>query len=32
LFALKEGVVSFRSIRKTHFNGKTDRKKVVDVL
>jgi large subunit ribosomal protein L27 len=32
LFALKEGVVSFRDVRKVHFNGKTGRKKVVDVL
>ncbi len=32
LFALKEGVVSFRDIRKTRFDGKNMRKKVVDVL
>jgi large subunit ribosomal protein L27 len=31
LFALKEGIVSFREVRKTHFNGKVGRKKVVDV-
>lgn len=32
LFALKEGKVAFREVRKTHFNGKIIRKKVVDVL
>ena len=32
LFALKEGVVSFRNIRKTRFDGKNRRKKVVDVI
>ncbi len=32
LFALKEGVVSFRDIRKTRFDGKIRRKKVVDVI
>jgi len=31
LFALKEGVVSFRDVRKTHFDGTIVRKKVVDV-
>ncbi len=31
LYALKEGTVSFRSVRKTRFNGTTVRKKVVDV-
>jgi len=31
LFALKEGTVSFREVRKTRFDGKTLRKKVVDV-
>jgi len=32
LFALKEGTVSFRNIRKTKFDGTVHRKKVVDVL
>jgi len=32
LFALREGVVKFRSKRKTRFNGKEMVKKVVDVL
>jgi large subunit ribosomal protein L27 len=32
LFALKEGIVSFRDIRKTRFDGKVRRKKVVDVI
>jgi len=32
LFALKGGTVSFRTKRKTHFDGKTIQKKVVDVL
>jgi large subunit ribosomal protein L27 len=32
LFALSEGVVSFRSARKTSFAGKTSVKPVVDVL
>ena len=32
LFALKDGIVSFRSIRKTKFDGTTKRKKVVDVV
>ena len=32
LFALKEGIVSFRDVRKTRFDGKTLRKKVVDVV
>jgi len=31
LFALKEGTVAYRSVRKTKFNGKDQRKKVVDV-
>lgn len=31
LFALKEGKVSFREVRKTHFDGTIVRKKVVDV-
>jgi large subunit ribosomal protein L27 len=31
LFALKEGTVAFRDIRKTKFDGTTRRKKVVDV-
>jgi large subunit ribosomal protein L27 len=31
LFALKEGRVSFRHIRKTRFDGKVSVKKVVDV-
>lgn len=32
LFAMSDGVVSFRNIRKTKFNGKTVTKKTVDVL
>lgn len=32
LFAVADGVVSFREKRQTHFNGKTIVKKVVDVL
>ncbi len=32
LFALKEGIVSFRDVRKTRFDGKNMRKKVVDVM
>lgn len=32
LFAVAEGVVSFRNVRKTCFNGKTVTKKAVDVL
>ncbi len=32
LFALKDGVVSFRNRRKTTFTGKTVVKKVADVL
>ncbi len=32
IFALKEGTVSFREVRKTRFDGKTSMKKVVDVL
>ncbi len=31
LFALKEGVVSFRDMRKTKYDGTVHRKKVVDV-
>ena len=31
IFAVTEGVVSFRSTRKTNFNGRTSRKNVVDV-
>ncbi len=31
LFATSEGTISFREKRKTHFNGKTMKKKVVDV-
>lgn len=31
LFAMKEGIVSFRDLRKTRFDGKVVRKKVVDV-
>ena len=32
LFAVIDGVVSFRDMRKTKFNGKTVSKKAVDVL
>jgi large subunit ribosomal protein L27 len=32
LFALTDGVVSFRNMRKTRFNGHTVTKKAVDVL
>ena len=32
LFALADGVVSFRSKRKTKFNGQKTRKPVVDVI
>lgn len=32
IFAMIEGVVSFRNMRKTRFNGKTVSKKAVDVL
>jgi len=32
IFALKNGVVSFRNIRKTKFNGQTVSKKAVDVM
>ncbi len=32
LFAAIPGVVSFRQIRKTRFNGETVRKKTVDVI
>lgn len=31
LFALKEGVVSFRDVRKTKYDGTSVRKKIVDV-
>lgn len=31
LFALKDGIVSYGSKRKTHFNGKTIVKKIVDI-
>jgi len=31
LFALKEGVVTFRDVRKTKFDGSTSRRKLVDV-
>ncbi len=32
IFAMKDGVVSFRNMRKTCFNGKTVSKKAVDVV
>ncbi len=32
LFALKDGIVSFRTARKTAFDGKTSVKPVVDVI
>jgi large subunit ribosomal protein L27 len=32
LFALKDGLVKFRSMRKTRFDGNTLSKKVVDVV
>lgn len=32
LFATTEGTVSFREVRKKHFDGKTMKKKIVDVL
>lgn len=32
LFAMVNGIVSFRSIRKTNFDGRTVSKKAVDVL
>jgi large subunit ribosomal protein L27 len=32
LFAMVNGVVSFRNVRKTNFDGKTVSKKAVDVL
>ncbi len=32
LFATKDGIVSFRNIRKTRFNGKVVTKKSVDVI
>ena len=31
LFAIIDGIVSFRNMRKTKFNGKTVSKKIVDV-
>jgi large subunit ribosomal protein L27 len=32
LFAMVDGVVSFRNVRKTNFDGKTVSKKAVDVV
>ena len=32
LFAMTDGVVAFRDMRKTRFNGKTVNKKAVDVV
>jgi len=32
IFATKEGTISFRDVRKTRFDGRIMRKKVVDVL
>jgi len=32
IFAMTDGIVSFRNMRKTSFNGKTKTKKAVDVL
>jgi len=32
LFAMVDGVVAFRNMRKTRFNGKTVNKKMVDIL
>lgn len=32
LFAMTDGVVSFRNMRKTRFNGQTVNKKAVDVV
>jgi len=32
IFAMKDGVVSFRNVRKTKSNGKTVRKKAVDIM
>ena len=32
LFALTDGVVKFRSTRRTRFNGDTVRKRIVDVI
>jgi large subunit ribosomal protein L27 len=32
LFAMSDGVVSFRNMRKTRFNGQTVTKKAVDVV
>ncbi len=32
LFSIKDGIVKFRTIRKTRFDNKTIKKKVVDVV
>lgn len=32
LFAMRDGIVSFKNVRKTRFNGKTVTKKAVDVV
>ncbi len=32
LFAMREGTVAFKTVRKTRFNGKTVSKKAVDVV
>ncbi len=32
IFAIVDGIVKFRDMRKTRFNGKTVKKKAVDVL
>lgn len=32
LFSLIEGIVKFRSTRKTNFDGRTNRRRIVDVL
>lgn len=32
LFALAEGVVRFRNVRKTDFDGRSNRRRVVDVI
>jgi large subunit ribosomal protein L27 len=31
LFALKDGTIAFREIRKTNFDGRSNRRKIVDV-
>ncbi|MHB8651806.1 MAG: 50S ribosomal protein L27 [Minisyncoccota bacterium] len=31
LFALTEGTVSYRQVRKTHFNGKTNIRRMLDI-